>query len=266
MRILVTNDDGIHSPGLWDLAAALKDVGHVCVVAPDRDFSGVGTAMTLLSVLRVQQIDSPVPGVEALAVQGTPSDCVILATESLFDEPFDLLVSGINPGANMGLDVLSSGTVGGALQGMYRGMPSMAISAAYSIETQVRYEAASLAARALAIEWRDTPPQGAPLLNVNLPDVDAGGIRGVEVTRLGPRAYLENVEKVQEGRRTHYWIKHNRPAIKEPEEGTDVWAVRNHRASVTSVDLGLAEGLPPSSLDALAETVRCALEPLTLDP
>ena len=99
MRILVTNDDSIHSPGLWSLAEALTDVGQVCVVAPDRDQSGIGTAMTLLAVLRVHPIPSPVEGVEAFAVQGTPADAVILATESLFADPFDLVVSSPLPRA-----------------------------------------------------------------------------------------------------------------------------------------------------------------------
>ena len=107
LKILITNDDGIYAEGLWHIAKALEGLGDIYVVAPDRDMSGVGTAMTITSVLRTQEFPSYVEGVKSYVVQGTPSDSVILATEAMFDEPFDLLVSGINPGANLGLDVLS---------------------------------------------------------------------------------------------------------------------------------------------------------------
>ena len=114
MRILVTNDDGVHSEGLWSLAAALAEIGRVSVVAPDRDMSGIGTAITLTNVVRARSVESPISGIDATSVQGTPADCAILALESLYDERFDLVASGINHGANLGLDVLSSGTVGAA--------------------------------------------------------------------------------------------------------------------------------------------------------
>ena len=259
MRILVTNDDGVHSPGLWSLVEALNDIGDVSVVAPDRDLSGVGTAMTLLAVVRVQDVASPVDGVEVRSVQGTPSDCVILATGSLFSDPFDLLVSGINPGANMGLDVLGSGTFGGALQGYYHNIPSIAISAVYSAETAVRYEAAAQTARALARGLSNSPSKGPLLLNVNLPDVEPDRIERVEVTRLGSKAYLQKVERVQEGRRAHYWIRLNMPVVDHSAEGTDIWAVRNGRISITPMDLGLVEGTPPQIVEALTDEVRSAM-------
>ena len=132
MKILITNDDGIYAEGLWHIVKALEGLGDIYVVAPDRDMSGVGTAMTITSVLRTQEFPSYVEGVKSYVVQGTPSDSVILATEAMFDEPFDVLVSGINPGANLGLDVFGSGTVGAALQGYYRNIPSIAISSEYT--------------------------------------------------------------------------------------------------------------------------------------
>ena len=218
MRILVTNDDGIHHHGLWALAEALKEVGRVSVVAPDRDMSGIGTALTLVAVVRAQEVASPVADVKAFSVQGTPSDCVVLASEALFGEPFDLLVSGINEGANLGLDILTSGTVGGALHGYYRTIPSMAISAVYSKETEARYDTAARTAVALAPAMASAL-NSTPLLNVNLPDVEPDRIQGVETTRLGPRAYTEHVERGQDGRRTHYWIRHNRPVEDNPRRG-----------------------------------------------
>ena len=129
MRVLITNDDGVHAPGLWSVVEALKDVGDVTVVAPDRNQSGTGSSITLLGVVRAHETAPPVDGVTCFRVEGTPADCVILATETLFDEPFDLVVSGINQGANLGLDaVTTSGTVGAAWQAYYRDIPSIAVS------------------------------------------------------------------------------------------------------------------------------------------
>ena len=149
MRILVTNDDGTGSEGLWSLAEALTSVGEVFVVAPDRDRSGISAAMTLLDVVRANRIGSPVDGVEAYAVQGTPADCVILAHGALFDAPFDLIFSGINMGTNMGADVLLSGTVGAALHGYLRGVPSVAVSSYYNPD-RTHYAAACIGAVAIA--------------------------------------------------------------------------------------------------------------------
>jgi 5'-nucleotidase len=265
LRILVTNDDGVTSDGLWTLVKELVDVGEVCVVAPDRDMSGVGTGLTLLDVLRVHEYTSPVDGVVAYSVQGTPADCVILAVGSLFSGPFDLLVSGINPGANIGLDVLCSGTVGGALQGSYLQIPAIAVSAVYSDPARVRYGPAARAAGALARGLGSSPVKGPLVLNVNVPDVGFDEIEGVEVTQVGPLAYRPNVERTQDGRRTYYWIKHNEPVVDVPPVGTDVWAVRNRRISITPLDLGLTDGARPTSLRALTDGVRAAIGPGSVD-
>jgi len=259
LRILVTNDDGVSSEGLWTLVRELTDAGEVCVVAPDRDMSGVGTGLTLLDVLRVHEYSSPVAGVVAYSVQGTPADCVILAVGSLFSGPFDLLVSGINPGANIGLDVLCSGTVGGALQGSYLQIPAIAVSAVYSDPARVRYGPAARAAGALARGLGSGPVRWPLVLNVNVPDVGSAEIEGVEVTRVGPLAYRPNVQRTQDGRRTYYWIKHNEPVLDDPPEGTDVWAVRNRRISITPLDLGLTDGAAPASLRDLTDEVRAAM-------
>lgn len=259
MRILLTNDDGIHSPGLWSAAQALKDVGEVCVVAPDRDQSGIGTAMTLLSVVRVHEFPSAVDGVDALSVQGTPADCVILATDSLFDQPFDLVVSGINQGANLGLDVVSSGTVAAAVHGYLRGISSIAVSVASL--TDVRFEAASHTATVLAEAVSNGPLQTPVLLNVNVPNLPSHEIEGVEIAPLGPRAYLAGVERVDVGRRTHYWIRHNRPAHDEVPEGTDVWAVQNNRIAITPLDpAGMGGARSTADLRRLADEVVSRLE------
>ena len=257
MRVLVTNDDGIYAPGLWSVARALSDVADVSVVAPDRDQSGVGTAMTLRTALQAQSISSPIDGIEAFSVQGTPADCVILATGPLFSEPFDLLVSGINSGSNLGLDFLVSGTVGGALHGYLRNIPSIATSVASL--TDAHHEAASRITTELARALDGSPLPETPLLNVNLPNVEAAAIEAVEITRPGPTAFLENVERVQEGHRTYYWIRHNRPVADHPAKGTDIWAVENGRASITPLDLAFTRGAPSRALQDLVSQVRAAL-------
>lgn len=257
MKILVTNDDGVHSPGLWALAEALKDQGDVTVVAPDRDQSGVGAAMTLLDVVRAAEIKSPVEGIEAFAVQGTPADCVILATEALVSEPIDIVVSGINQGANLGLDIINSGTMGGAFQGFFRGKPSIAVSV--TSLTDVRFEAGAQAAAALVATIAANGMSTPMLLNMNLPNIAADQIESVEVTKLGPRAYIESVERGHDGRRTHYWIRHNKPVNHNVAEGTDVWAVRNKRVSITPIHALFEHTDGAADLQAMADAVSSRL-------
>ena len=257
MKILLTNDDGILSPGLWRVAEALKEVGDLTVIAPDRDQSGIGTAMTLLAVVRAHEIDPHLDGVKAYAVEGTPADCVILATESLSGHPFDLVVSGINQGANIGMDVLVSGTVGGAFHGYLRGIPSVAVSVAAI--SDVRFEAAARTAAELARALSRNPPSNPLLLNVNLPNIAAEEIERVEITRLGSGSFLETVERGHDGRRTHYWIRHNRPVSARVTEGTDIWAIRNKRVSITPLDLDFGARVIRGDFDHFAHEVAAGL-------
>ena len=264
MRILVTNDDGVHSEGLWSLAAALADIGRVSVVAPDRDNSGISAAISITNVVRARPVESPIPGIDATSVQGTPADCAILALESLYDERFDLVVSGINHGANLGLDVLSSGTVGAAIQGSLRGIPSIAVSVA-SLE-DVAFEAAARTARVIAAEVARSPAATGsgpgPLVNVNLPNLLPEQILGVCAARLGPRAYLEEVTKGHDGRRTHYWIRHSREVGADAASDTDVYAVRNGWAAISPVTWGTDDTMPHHWLQHLA---RLAAEELGIE-
>ena len=257
MRILVTNDDSINGEGLWAVAEALGEAGEVSIVAPDRDQSGIGTARTLLNILRVNEVESRIEGVPAFSVSGTPADCVILATEALFDKPFDLVVSGINEGANLGLDAFDSGTVGGAFRGFYRGIPSIAVSV--TSLTNVRYEAAAAVTKRLATEVAGDG-QKALLYNVNVPNIPAERLKGVRATSLGPKAYLESVERGNDGRRTHYWIRHNKPMRSDVPEGCDIWATRNGWVSITPVDPGLVSANGVEEFAELAERVGGALD------
>ncbi len=251
MRILLTNDDGINAQGLWSAAEALADLGELTVVAPDRDLSGISAAMTLSTILRVSEVTSPIEGVKAYSVQGTPGDCVILATEHLVKQPFDLVVSGINQGANFGLDVINSGTVGGAFHGYFRDIPSIAVSVASL--TNPRYDAAAWVTGALGQAVLANPLPVPLLLNVNLPSVGLDEIERVQLTRLGPKAFLENVERGGDGRREFFWIRHNRSINNQPAEGTDRWAVRNKRISITPVDLVFSNGTPDAAFESIAQ-------------
>ena len=259
MRILATNDDGINAPGLWAMAEALSELGEVRVAAPDRDNSGIGTARTLLNALRANEADSPVPGVRAYSVSGTPGDCVVLGAETLFPGGFDLVASGINDGANLGMDVLDSGTVGGALRGYFRKIPAIAVSV--TDDVNVRYEAAARAALNLARAISENGGGAKPILyNINVPNAAPDKIRGVKTTFLGPKAWLENVSKGYDGRRTHYWIRHNKPTSETPPPGSDLWATRNGWVSVTPMDPSAtlaADGA--GGLSDLAERVAAGL-------
>ena len=235
MRILLTNDDGIHSPGLWSIAKSLEEIADLTVVVPDRDQSGKGASMTLTSPLTVEKVQTP-NGMKCptYTVDGTPADCVIMACESLCSEPIDMIVSGINQGANMGLDVFNSGTFGAALHGYFRGINSIAVSVFYRKE--VIYSAAALRGAEIAKIVHDQKSESTILLNVNLPACDLKDIKGVDLTSLGPKAYLENVETVTSGRRTFHWLRHNKPLNVTDQEGTDVWSINNDRASITIIN------------------------------
>ena len=258
MNILITNDDGIHAKGLWTLVKSVTSLGKVTVVAPDRDQSGVGMAMTLQTVVRTRELDpSPVDGVTAYAIQGTPADCVIIGMESLLDEPPDILISGINEGANLGMDIMVSGTVGAAFQGYFRGIPSIAISVA-SINN-VRFEEAGRTAKSLAKTILHYQEYKDLLLCVNLPNNPIETISGVKIAKLGPRLYLENVESGSNGRTPHFWIKHNKPTAAKADHDTDVWAIRNRYISIVPITNFLHERELPYNFNQVVELLASDL-------
>lgn len=254
MKILATNDDGIYADGLWALVRALKGVGQVVVVAPDREKSGIGTAVTLHRSIRVHKVLPLVEGIETYAVEGTPSDCIILALGSLAREGVELVVSGINMGANLGDDVFVSGTVGAAFQGYFRGLPALAVSVAVS-SLEMCYDVAALLATRLAekliagVISRDT------LLNVNLPNLPLEMITGVEITRVAQQRHLNLVEERQEGRgRKHHWIMRGR-SEGPLKEGTDIWAILQDRVSITPLHDDLTSHGRLNPLQSLRSTL-----------
>ena len=228
MKILVTNDDGFYARGLWLLARELSKVGEVVIVAPDREQSAVGSSMSLHHPLRVRKVRSPLEGVISYSVEGTPADCVILALGRLLKGKVDLVFSGINEGANLGDDVLLSGTVGAALQGHFKGIPSVALSV--GALKDVHFDAAVRLAGVLAKLMGNLPRE--VLLNVNLPNLPMEEIKGIEITKLGRRSFSDEVVEGNDGKREYYWIVRGEPQW-HPEPGTDVGAFTSDKISIT---------------------------------
>jgi 5'-nucleotidase len=229
--ILVTNDDGLFAPGLAALANALEELGPVYVVAPDRERSAVGHALTLHRPLRAEPA-----GERRFSVNGMPSDCVNLGVLGLLPEPPKIVVSGINSGGNLGDDVTYSGTVSAAMEGTLLGVPSVAISlveSAHGVFEEAAAVARLLAARVLV---EGLPPK--TLLNVNVP---RGRPKGLLLTRLGHRVYKGKVtEEVDPRGKTYYWIGGG-PPVWEDREDTDIAAVRGGYVSVTPLHLDLTD-------------------------
>jgi 5'-nucleotidase len=243
--ILVSNDDGIHSEGITALADALRDLGEVVVVAPDRERSAVSHSLTLHRPLRVEELG---PG--RFTVDGTPTDCVNLAVNGILPRRPALVVSGINKGANLGDDVTYSGTVSAAMEGTLLGIPALAISLLG--RGGFRFEMAAAFARRLA-GW--VVERGLPsdtLLNVNVPEPDGEPIRGFALTRMGRRRYGDAiVEKVDPRGKKYYWIGGEELEFVD-EEGTDFHAVRERLISVTPIHLDLTNYKSFDALKALA--------------
>ncbi len=245
MNILVSNDDGIGAPGLRALAEALGELGEVTVVAPDRERSAAGHSLTLHRPLRVSCIDRSWYGVD-----GTPTDAVALALKGLLDRPPDLVVAGINEGANLGDDVTYSGTVSAAFEGTLIGIPSVAIS--QEIETGFTFDAAAAFAERLARRLLEEPLPPGTLVNVNIP---AGEPQGVRVARLGKRRYGETViEKTDPRGRPYYWIGSTIP-VGEAEEGTDISAIAEKYISMTPLHLDLTDYRSMEVLDGIAKGI-----------
>lgn len=241
MRILLSNDDGYFSPGLAALAAALEDLGDVTVVAPERDRSGASNSLTLDRPLSLKRAENGF-----YFVNGTPTDCVHLAVTGIFDHMPDMVVSGINHGANMGDDTIYSGTVAAATEGFLLGVPSIAFSLASPAASD--FTSASLVARDLVKRFIEEPFREPVLLNVNIPDRPYEELRGTQVTRLGKRHKAEPLIRGETPRgETVFWIG---PAGKAADagSGTDFNAVAEGFVSVTPlrVDLthnGLISGI-----------------------
>ncbi len=240
MKILVSNDDGVYAPGLAILAEALAEIADIDVVAPDRNRSGASNSLTLTNPLRVKKLENGF-----ISVEGTPTDCVHIALTGLLDTQPDMVIAGINAGANLGDDVLYSGTVAAATEGRFLGLPAIAMSLVGN--ALKHYETAAVIARKLVqrVSKQSLPAQ--TILNVNVPDVPFSQIQGWDVTRLGTRHCAEpTVKEIDPRGSTIYWVG---PPGSEQDAGpgSDFYAVNHQRVSITpmKVDLTHYDELEP---------------------
>jgi len=236
MVILLSNDDGVYAQGLVVLMEHLQDLAEVYVVAPDREKSAVSHAVTLHRPLRVEKNKDRV-----FAVDGTPTDCVILAVNKLLKERPDLLVSGINQGGNMGDDITYSGTVSAAMEGTILGIPSIAISLV--IEKHRNFKVAAEFAKKL-VKWvMQNPLPKNTFLNVNVPDVASyTELKGIKWTRQGKMLYADSIDELIDPRgRKYYWIGGVPLKDIENEDDTDIGAVSKGYISITPVHLDLTD-------------------------
>jgi 5'-nucleotidase len=235
--ILVTNDDGVDSPGLSALARALSRIEQVCVIAPNRNWTAAGHTKTLDRPLRVAEITLPGSKMRAFSSDGSPSDCVALAFLGLAPERPRLVVSGINTGPNMGSDITYSGTVSAAMEGVVSGVPAIAVSLADYYQWEFSY-AGSFAARLARRVLREGLERDV-LLNVNVPRGRRADIKGVQVTRLGRREYRDELIRRKDPiGRDYFWIGGGPPGG-AGEPGTDLHAVAAGYVSITPVQLDL---------------------------
>lgn len=243
LRILISNDDGAFNPALWAMVEAVKDLGDIIVSAPDRDRSGAGAAITFNDPVRAKSIMSPVSGVEAWAVEGTPGDAVILGMRQLSEEPIDLLLSGINTGNNVGTDMIVSGTVGAGVQGFLNGTASAAISVAIARDAESPVVGAAIHDLAESMLKHVAAGRPTPFINVNFPRASDGPFRGAKLAGLSKRVVTDAVETQTRGVRTMYWIRRQPSALDERSQmdpDTDVWAMHHSWVSVTPLGAGLA--------------------------
>lgn len=232
MRILLSNDDGYFAPGLAALHEALSGLGEIVVVAPEQNRSGASNSLTLDRPLMLKQAASGF-----YFVNGTPTDCVHLAVTGMLDALPDIIVSGINSGANMGDDTIYSGTVAAATEGYLLGIPSIAVS--MTSFDGLNFATAGRVARELVERYIRNPVSGPVLLNVNVPDIPYEALTGTEVTRLGRRHKAEPVVRMTSPRKeTVYWIG-AAGAAADAGPGTDFHAIEQNRVSITPLQIDL---------------------------
>lgn len=249
MRILLSNDDGYQAPGLLALHEAMSRVADVIVVAPDRDRSGASNSLTLEQPIRARTAENGF-----VRVEGTPTDCVHLAITGLLEQEPDMVVSGINAGANMGDDVIYSGTVAAATEGRFLGLPAIAVSLAS--HTPRYFDTAARVVLELVEHLREQPLAPDSILNINVPDLPHDELQGILATRLGHRHKAEPVIKQTDPRgRPIYWVG-QAGAEQDAGPGTDFHAVRNGYVSVTPLQVDLTRHQALSDLRLWLEQRR----------
>lgn len=249
MRILVSNDDGVLAPGIRALANELSTIAEIEVVAPDRNRSGASNSLTLTRPLRIKQLDNG-----HYSVEGTPTDCVHLALTGFLEPSIDMVVSGINDGANLGDDILYSGTVAAAMEGRYLGQPAIAIS---MVGDNIQYyDTAAAIAKNLVLKLRSNCLPSHTILNVNVPDLPHEKIKGIEVTRLGTRHGAEPIIKEYDPRgRPIYWV--GPPGLEsDAGPGTDFYAISQGCVSITPLHLDMTHYKAFDQLSAWLDEIK----------
>ncbi len=239
-HILVTNDDGVFAPGLLTLAQEMRTLGRVSILAPDRNWSGGGHVTTFTRPLRVKQFKLA-DGTIGYGSDGAPSDCVALATLGYFKEPIDLVVSGINVGANLGHDVTYSGTVTAAMEAVIAGLPGIAVSLDVSDAQpdSIDFRPAAIAARQVVQQVIKNGLPAEILLNVNVPRIKEQEIRGFRMTRQGLRVYHGRLDEGKDPRGIPFYFIGGDAPTGVPERGTDVGALADGYVSITPLQLDL---------------------------
>lgn len=234
MNILLSNDDGVYAKGLNKLAQALSAIADITIVAPDRNRSGASNSLTLDRPIRVKNIEDNV-----VSVEGTPTDCVHLAITGLLPKSFDMVVSGINEGSNLGDDIFYSGTVAAAMEGRFLGYSAIAISLNLENSDYQHYETAAQIAKTLVLRLCRDPLPAETILNVNVPNLPLAQIRGYEVTRLGKRHRAEKtIQSIDPRNHPVYWL--GLPGSEEDAgPGTDFYAIKMGFVSITPIQLDL---------------------------
>jgi 5'-nucleotidase len=234
LRILLTNDDGVYAKGLSVLADTLGEIGQIQVVAPDRNRSGASNSLTLTVPMRVKYLEN-----EMISVEGTPTDCVHVALTGLLRKVPDMVISGINAGANLGDDVLYSGTVAAAIEGRFLGLPAIAVSLVG--EVQQYYSTAAMVIYKIVERLQIEPLPKATILNINVPDVAYGELQGFEVTRLGTRHGAEpTIRQLDPRGHPVYWVG-PAGAAADAGPGTDFAAISENRVSITPIRIDLTD-------------------------
>nr|WP_073025930.1 5'/3'-nucleotidase SurE [Lutispora thermophila] len=237
MNILVSNDDGISSLGIYELARALKKIGNVIVVSPESERSASGHSITMHKPLRSNKVNFNDADIEAWSINGTPSDCVKFALEVLVKSKIDLVVSGINRGPNMGTDVLYSGTVSAAIEGAIYGKPSVAIS--LSCNEECDFKASAKISAYLCQKLYEFGIEKDTVMNVNIPNVPYEDIKGIKITRLGVRKYKNCFEERKDPRgKSYYWLAGELDETGD-DEGTDIKAIKENYISITPIKIDL---------------------------
>ncbi|MCT4594700.1 MAG: 5'/3'-nucleotidase SurE [Anaeromicrobium sp.] len=239
MKILITNDDGIGAEGIYKLACELSKVGEIFIGAPDRQRSATGHGITMHEPLRARKVTFFDTDFEAWSISGTPADCVKLSIESLMDKRPDIVVSGINNGPNLGTDVLYSGTVSAAMEGVLLGSKGIAMSLAGFKNLDYAYAAEF--ARKLVENLRDKDIPEDTLLNVNIPNCSEENIKGVEITNLGVRKYKSSyTERIDPRGERYFWLEGEIVPVENGGD-TDIHAIENHVVSVTPLHFDLTK-------------------------